>query len=421
MNLDFFIEQKQTVNQKFIHMVNLLQMNRQELLVYLEEQSMDNPLLEIDESIYQYMPSDVQEDWMEQLEDKKESLSEIFIQQLILEDYTLLEKAVIKDIIYSLDENGFLNDDIGEIAKRNQADFELVNRCLEKIQSLEPAGIGAVDLKDCLLIQLKRMTERNELAEKIVENYLELVAKNHLTRISRETKTSISHVKKACQIIKSLNPKPMNGCYKEENIKYILPDFVVTKEDGNLKIEFADQTENLVKIQRLYVGMKEIPQEAKTYISTKTQQAEEVIRMIQNRKITLQRIMTEIISYQSQFFLEGQKKLKALTMQEIANYLEIHESTVSRAVNGKYFQCEWGIFPVKYLFAKAITGNLSITEIIKDEIGQLIHQEDKKKPFSDQKLQELLTQRGYKISRRTVAKYRMQMNIKDATGRKNEI
>ena len=123
MNLDFFIEQKQTVNQKFIHMVNLLQMNRQELLVYLEEQSMDNPLLEIDESIYQYMPSDVQEDWMEQLEDKKESLSEIFIQQLILEDYTLLEKAVIKDIIYSLDENGFLNDDIGEIAKRNQAEF----------------------------------------------------------------------------------------------------------------------------------------------------------------------------------------------------------------------------------------------------------------------------------------------------------
>lgn len=418
MNLNFSIEQKQTVNQKFIHMVNLLQMNRQELLVYLEEQSMDNPLLEVDESIYQYMPSDIQEDWMEQLEDKKESLSEVLRQQLILEDYTALEETVTKDIIYSLDENGFLGDDISEIAKRNQVNSNLVKHCLEKIQSLEPAGIGAVDLKDCLMIQLNRLPKRNLLAENIVENYLELVAKNHLPRIARETKTSVARVKNACEIIKSLNPKPVNGCYKEENIKYILPDFLVKQTDGNLKIEFADHTENLVKIHKLYFQTEEIPQDAKSYIYTKTRQAEEVIRTIQNRKVTLQNIMTEIVACQSEFFFEGQKKLKTLKMHEIAHRLKIHESTVSRAVNGKYFQYEWGVFPVKYLFAKAISGNLSTTEIVKDQIKQLIHQEDKKNPLSDQKLQELLTQDGHKISRRTVAKYRMQMNIRDASGRK---
>lgn len=418
MNFNFSIEQKQTVNQKFIHMVNLLQMNRQELLVYLEEQSMDNPLLEVDESIYQYMPSEIQEDWLEQLEDKKESLSEVLIQQLILEDYTVLEEKVTKDIIYSLDENGFLGDDILEIAKRNQVDSKLVIHCLEKIQSLEPAGIGAVDLKDCLMIQLNRLPKRNILAENIVENYLELVAKNHLQRIARETKTSVARVKNACEIIKSLNPKPVNGCYKEENIKFILPDFLVKQINGNLKIEFADHTENLVRIQKLCFQTEEIPQDVKSYIYTKTRQAEEVIRTIQNRKVTLQNIMTEIVICQSEFFFEGQKKLKALTMQEIAQRLEIHESTVSRAVNGKYFQCEWGVFPVKYLFAKAISGNLSTTEIVKDQIKQLIHQEDKRNPLSDQKLQELLTQDGHKISRRTVAKYRMQMNIRDASGRK---
>lgn len=419
MNLNFSMEQKQTVNQKFIHMVSLLQMNRQELLAYLEEQCMENPLLDVDESIYRYMPSNVQEDWLEQLEDKKESLSEVLMQQLILENYTESEEAVIQDIIYSLNENGFLNDDICEIAKRNQADVHLVKSCLKKIQSLEPAGVGAVNLKDCLLIQLKRMPERNVLAEKIVENYLELVAKNHLPRIAKETRTSISQVENACKVIKNLNPKPVNGFYTEENVKYILPDFIVRQIDGNLKIEFADHIENVVKIQELHFGLEDIPQEAKAYVRVKTGQAKEIIRIIHNRNLTLQKIMKEIVSYQSEFFIKGQKELKTLTMQEIADRLDIHESTVSRAVNGKYFQCEWGVFPVKYLFAKTISGNVSTTEMIKEQIQQLIHQENKKKPFSDQKLADLLLKAGYKISRRTVAKYRMQMNIKDASGRKN--
>lgn len=419
MSLTFTIEQKQTISQGLIHMVNLLQMNRQDLLVYLEEQSMENPLLEVDDAIYSYMPSESEENWIEQLEGRKESLRDDLMEQLMLESHDPEEMRVLENMIYSLDENGFLREAAPEIAKRCEATEKMVQTCRKKIQDLEPAGIGAGDLKECLMIQLRRLPRRNPAAEEIVENYLDLVAKNHISSIARKMGCSVAPVRKACALIQSLNPRPVNGFYEEENIKYILPDFMIWRKGNGLVIEAADRSQDFVGVSRLYLEMESLSPDDASYIREKTKEAEEVIRMLGNRKQTLQKVMETITERQKRFFMEGQKQLKPLSMKDVADQMGIHESTVSRAVSGKYFQCEWGVFPLKYLFVRGTAKDQASVDEIKERLRQLIDQEDKKKPWSDMKLQRLLTEEGYKISRRTVAKYRAQMNLKDASGRKN--
>lgn len=419
MSLTFTIEQKQTISQGLIHMVNLLQMNRQDLLVYLEEQSMENPLLEVDDAIYSYMPSESEENWIEQLEGRKESLRDDLMEQLMLESHDPEEMRVLENMIYSLDENGFLREAAPEIAKRCETTEKMVQTCRKKIQDLEPAGIGAGDLKECLMIQLRRLPRRNPAAEEIVENYLDLVAKNHISSIARKMGCSVAPVRKACALIQSLNPRPVNGFYEEENIKYILPDFMIWRKGNGLVIEAADRSQDFVGVSRLYLEMESLSPDDASYIREKTKEAEEVIRMLGNRKQTLQKVMETITERQKRFFMEGQKQLKPLSMKDVADQMGIHESTVSRAVSGKYFQCEWGVFPLKYLFVRGTAKDQASVDEIKERLRQLIDQEDKKKPWSDMKLQRLLTEEGYKISRRTVAKYRAQMNLKDASGRKN--
>lgn len=419
MSLTFTIEQKQTISQGLIHMVNLLQMNRQDLLVYLEEQSMENPLLEVDDAIYSYMPSESEENWIEQLEGRKESLRDDLMEQLMLESHDPEEMRVLENMIYSLDENGFLREAAPEIAKRCETTEKMVQTCRKKIQDLEPAGIGAGNLKECLMIQLRRLPRRNPAAEEIVENYLDLVAKNHISSIARKMGCSVAPVRKACALIQSLNPRPVNGFYEEENIKYILPDFMIWRKGNGLVIEAADRSQDFVGVSRLYLEMESLSPDDASYIREKTKEAEEVIRMLGNRKQTLQKVMETITERQKRFFMEGQKQLKPLSMKDVADQMGIHESTVSRAVSGKYFQCEWGVFPLKYLFVRGTAKDQASVDEIKERLRQLIDQEDKKKPWSDMKLQRLLTEEGYKISRRTVAKYRAQMNLKDASGRKN--
>ena len=419
MSLTFTIEQKQTISQGLIHMVNLLQMNRQDLLVYLEEQSMENPLLEVDDAIYSYMPSESEENWIEQLEGRKESLRDDLMEQLMLESHDPEEMRVLENMIYSLDENGFLREAAPEIAKRCETTEKMVQTCRKKIQDLEPAGIGAGNLKECLMIQLRRLPRRNPAAEEIVENYLDLVAKNHISSIARKMGCSVAPVRKACALIQSLNPRPVNGFYEEENIKYILPDFMIWRKGNGLVIEAADRSQDFVGVSRLYLEMESLSPDDASYIREKTKEAEEVIRMLGNRKQTLQKVMETITERQKRFFMEGQKQLKPLSMKDVADQMGIHESTVSRAVSGKYFQCEWGVFPLKYLFVRGTAKDQASVDEIKVRPRRLIDQEDKKKPWSDMKLQRLLTEEGYKISRRTVAKYRAQMNLKDASGRKN--
>lgn len=419
MSLTFTIEQKQTISQGLIHMVNLLQMNRQDLLVYLEEQSMENPLLEVDDAIYSYMPSESEENWIEQLEGRKESLRDDLMEQLMLESHDPEEMRVLENMIYSLDGNGFLREAAPEIAKRCETTEKMVQTCRKKIQDLEPAGIGAGNLKECLMIQLRRLPRRNPAAEEIVENYLDLVAKNHISSIARKMGCSVAPVRKACALIQSLNPRPVNGFYEEENIKYILPDFMIWRKGNGLVIEAADRSQDFVGVSRLYLEMESLSPDDASYIREKTKEAEEVIRMLGNRKQTLQKVMETITERQKRFFMEGQKQLKPLSMKDVADQMGIHESTVSRAVSGKYFQCEWGVFPLKYLFVRGTAKDQASVDEIKERLRRLIDQEDKKKPWSDMKLQRLLTEEGYKISRRTVAKYRAQMNLKDTSGRKN--
>ena len=342
VELRFTTKQNQKVNQNLIHMVGMLQMNRQELLRYLEEQSMENPLLEVDDSILQYLPSEKEADWMEQLEDTKKSFADELLGQLILEKMTAEETLTINNIIYNLDERGYFPEDPAAIAMRIQIGEETVRKCLSMIKELEPAGTGAFDLKECLLIQLERKQKKNRITESIVKNYLELLAKNHLTQIADKLDCKIEEVKEACAVIKTLNPRPANGWNVNGHLKYILPDFVVSLENGGIHIEFMDATKDIVRVQKMELDLEHADSKDLKYIKEKGKAAEKIVIMVKKRKDTLQKIMGKIVQRQEDFFWNGAKKIRALTMAEIANELEIHESTVSRAVNGKYFQCKWG-------------------------------------------------------------------------------
>ena len=421
MDLTFKTEQRQTANQSLIHKVQLLQMNRQDLLAYLEEQSMENPLLEIDDAIYQYMPANSAEDnWIEQLKDTRQTVADELMRQVRMEEHSHLEMKVMEEIIFSLDENGFFQEETRRIAQRCKVTEQFANDCWQKVKDLEPEGIGAANLQECLLIQLEKKKDRDQIAEEIVKNHLELLAKNHVAAIAKKVGCSKARAQEACQLIQTLQPKPANQISASaEHVGYILPDFIIDRKGENLSIHYADHSMDYLRISNMYRDLPNLEAEEEAYIRKKMREAGEVIRMVQSRQDTLKKVMQEIVAYQKGFFTDGQKALKKLSMKEIAQTLGIHESTVSRAVKGKYFQCEWGVFAIKYLFAKGISKKQPVSEAVKTRIKELVGEEDKKKPLSDQKLQQILTEEGYKISRRTVAKYRMQMNIKDASGRKN--
>lgn len=419
VNQTFTVKQKQKVNQNLIQMVGILQMNRQELLDFLREQESENPLLEVSDMVQQSAMSDREDDWMEQLEGKQETFSDVLLEQLLLEPISSIERQVINDIIYNLDERGFFVENISNIAKRNQVDEKFLDQCLKKIQQLEPAGVGAHNLEECLLIQMKRNGEKNLIAEQIIRDYLELVAKNHLSKIASSLNCKLEEVKEACNIIRQLNPKPSNGWTVNENLKYILPDFQIVAAEDEIQIEFMDSSNDIVKIQEPDVDISYLSDDVQKYLLSKRKQAEQVIQMVQNRKNTLYKIMVEIVRYQKEFFIHGVKYIKPLRMQTLAEKLGIHESTVSRGIKGKYFQCQWGVFPISFLFAKVSSQNKNVTISIKDRIKEVIEAEDKTKPLSDAKIQLKLAEEGCAISRRTVAKYRMQIGILDASGRKS--
>lgn len=434
--------EQQTISQQMIQSAEILQMDCDELEAYVENLMLENPLVELLEKNDRYeLRKEVQrrtnsED-NEDLKDldkwnfsmKEKSLHEYVKSQLISEIQSPKDKKIIEYLICCLNEKGYLEieeDDIYKHLDIEQKDYE---NYVKILQTAEPTGIGARDLRECLLLQLDKRSQGNlkqkehDNARRIVSECLEELSKNLLKQISIKLNMTIDDVNSGIHIIRELNPKPGNGFYVRENLKYIHPEVIVVKFKDYFEVILSENFQREIVINNYYASMlnEDCEKETKLYIGEKKRQAEWVGKCIQQRNKTLLRVAKVIVEQQRIFFEKGQGFLKPLRMIDVAELLDIHEATVSRAVKNKYLQCYQGVYPLNYFFAKQFGAGDNVPEDMKAIIKEIISNENKREPLSDQKIETMMLNKGLRISRRTVAKYRQELGIKNAEGRREYI
>ena len=454
MELSLKAEQKQILSQKMIQSAEILQMTAAQLEEYLNEQELENPVLELTEKepekfdrgelekyqwicahdeqnryLYQKVeaPEDDLPEWNMDLSEP-ENLRDHLWSQLVTGSYEPKQEAALQYMLESLDARGYFTDSLEEAAERCHVSLKEAGELLGMIQELEPYGVGARNLEECLCLQLRRQGRLTPELEDFICHHLEKMAKNQLPAIAKAMGISLNTVKQYCAIVKTLDPKPVARFSDVRQLSYIIPDVVIVKFKGHFDVLLNESLYPDISLNQEYVSMcaKQEDPEVKKYLLDKIHQAEWIKQCIAQRNVTLFSVVKEILSCQEEFFLYGKNYLKPLRMRDVAESLEIHESTVSRAVRQKYLQCTWGIFPLSHFFAKAACTDESAPQVqteatasdVKRALAELVAAEDHKKPYSDRVLAEQLGSQGFVISRRTVAKYREQLGIPGAAGRR---
>jgi RNA polymerase sigma-54 factor len=370
-----------------------------------------------------------------------ETFHEYLLKQLgLLESDERLE-TIGKQLIGSIGDDGYLRRDMESImddlafSQNIIATKEEIEEVLSQIQEFDPPGIGATNLRECLLLQLERKDAHPEtlLAYRILDEYFEEFSKKHYEKLKRRMKITDGELKGAVDEILKLNPKPGGSFGGSSKIhQYIVPDFIIENINGELELRMARGNTPELKISNHFKEMirdfkntkkKEKKQkEAMLFIKQKIDSAKWFIDAIKQRQQTLYNTMHTIMKYQYDFFLTGDEtNLKPMILKDIADIIHMDISTVSRVSNSKYVQTEFGTFPLKYFFSESLTtesGEEVSTREVKRILIEMIEGENKKKPLSDQKLMEFLKEKGYNIARRTVAKYREQLDIPVARLRK---
>jgi len=327
-------------------------------------------------------------------------------------------------IIESLDHRGYLNSSFEEISYETGVNSDCIEYCVNIVQNFRPNGIGARNLNECLKIQLKNKGITDENLDSIIDNHLEQIATNKLKEISKKLKIDINMIQRYCNIIKSLEPKPSRGFYTGEDTKFVLPEAYIRKIGDEYIILLNDNLLPRLYINNMYKDIitTEENNDTKEYLKEKLNSAVLLIKGIQQRQNTVYNILKCIIDLQNDCFNNGLSNLKPMTLKDVAFSIGIHESTVSRAIKDKYICAPFGMVKIKDLFSKGITlikeDNKISTLKIKEEIKRIIQDEDKTKPLSDQQICEMLSSKGMMISRRTVVKYREEMDIKSSSIRK---
>ncbi len=430
--------------------IQILQYSAADLLQYIEEQTMENPVLEKEDPVpkgEEDNPSQELERWIsyiskgpsysgpkryseekestiERVAQDSESLTDILEEQLL--DYPLDPdaKRVCLYLIGNLDEKGYLDVEAGEVCKRFRISEEKLERCLTVLHSMDPAGIGARSLSECIEIQLLRKENPNPLAVEIARRFLPEVAEGRLRKIAHALGTGVLEVQAAVDEIKKCNPRPGAG-FTDPSPRYVRPDVVVEKVDGKYVIILNDSDFPRLTINSRYqqlLAQKDLyGEEAASYLKNWMQSALWLVKGIEQRRDTIYRVAETIVAKQHDFFEKGSDYLKPLTLREVAEEVGLHESTVSRATQHKYIQTPRGLFPFKFFFPSGLateTGDDLSQKTVKNKIRHLIAEEKKENPLSDQKISDRLRMEGIRISRRTVAKYREEMGIPSSNARK---
>ncbi|MDZ4815038.1 MAG: RNA polymerase factor sigma-54 [Verrucomicrobiota bacterium] len=344
-----------------------------------------------------------------------ESLEQHLLNQLKFSDLPKQQIKIAELIIGNIDERGFLTVPLEEISTTSGVLVEKLEKLLETIQSFHPVGVGARDLRECLLIQLNRLGKSESLEAAIVSKFINELSNKRLPEIGRALGIDVSEIQKAATFISTLSPRP-GAMFTADPNQYIVPDVEIRKVDGDYVILLNDEQVPHLRISNTYKDLMASNDKAdvKNYIRDKIRAGKFLIKSIHQRQQTIQNIAREILNKQKEFFEKGISQLKPLTMAQIAEIVGVHETTVSRAIANKYIQTPQGIFEMKYFFTPGFTsetGESISNSSIKDAINDLIKNENHKQPLSDQEIVQILLERGIHIARRTVAKYRQELGI----------
>lgn len=447
MELKFEMQtvQKALLTQTQIQSLEILTLDSSQLRDFMQNEYLENPLLEYTgNQDGAYGPDDISSRYEHTItygktyeeiiedDDKRrkdlpsadsDQIRRMLLEQLPSEKLTERQTYLLNYLIDSLDETGFFTMPLDEVAEKAHASLNEVKTALHSLQQLEPHGIFAANLRECLLIQLDFAGMRDTDTWRIADGWLEEVAKGKISVISRALSLSTAQVRKCIEQIAHLNPRPMNALASGGEKQYTIPDILLKRENGNWNIELNDHWIEDYRINDYYVRLMEESkdQELTSYFAGKLERIRFIQQCIEQRRQTILRIMQAVADRQTAFF-DGQTSPVPMTMASLADELTLHPSTVSRAVKGKYVQCSQGTIALRSLFSSAVseTGETDAVNAaaIKELIRQIIEHEDKKAPLSDQKILDLLKEKNVSISRRAVAQYRENLGIKSSYDRR---
>ena len=365
--------------------------------------------------------------WSAADEERRNFLFESRVSRATLRDFILEQAAgfpekelpLVELIAGSLDEDGYLRTSVSELAEGAGVSEKQLERVLEKIRLFEPAGVGASDLADCLLLQLARRGEGNSLAARILGHHLQQLARHRYEEIAKELRVPIQDVTAAARLIASLEPKPGRP-FAESDEQGVIPDLIVipdTQGVGGFLVRLNDEELPRLKINNEYKDLlagRGENEELLLYLREKIRGARFFMRSLEQRQQTLLAIGNQIVSRQEEFFLHGASALKPLIMAQVADAVGVHVTTVSRAVSGKYMETPQGLFEMRYFFTPGFQnsdGSSVSNETVKAAIREMVDGESVRSPLSDQEIVDTLEGRGLKVARRTIAKYREQLGI----------
>lgn len=435
--------------------LKILQLSSLELKEYVDQILLENPLIEIVEEEntgHSEERKDQEIDWEKYLRDNRENrnyevyngmreikedvslenmiahapnLHEHLLSQLGCLRLNFLEQKVGQYLIGNINPLGYLTVSIEQVAHDLRVSGNIIEKVLQYIQNFEPAGVGARDLRECLKIQLKQQNVFNEDLEQLIDQHLENLGEGKYNKVAAAMNLSVQHVQELADIIKKLNPKPGASIGTDDSIRYISPDIFVERVGEEYVILLNERLTPRLTISQSYTSLYQregvTDDKTKNYVESKLNQALWVIRSIEQRKMTIYRIAQVLLKKQREFFDKGIKYLQPLTLKQVANELDIHESTVSRATTNKYMQTPHGIFELKFFFCtgyKTKTGDSASAESIKKMLQEIVKKEDPSQPYSDQELAEIMQKKGFSIARRTITKYRHELGILNRGQRK---
>ena len=365
--------------------------------------------------------SDSKRNFMEGALSRPESLHEHLLWQLSVQPIADEEYEIGRLLINNLDDNGFHIEKPETLVKQSQ--LPVLYNMIEMIQSFDPLGVCTSDFRESLIVQAKSAGDAPEHTLDALENHFPLLEKGKFERLAKEMNISEEEVREIVTFVKTLHPMP-GTLYSTENSRYVIPDVIVRIRDGDLVLVLNDEEIPVLGINSFFTKLQKNrseeeqrpPREVQKYVKNKIKDAQWFIRSIHQRNETLLKISKAIIEFQRDFFIRGPKYLKPLTLKDVADEVGVHETTVSRIANAKYMQTEWGVFEIKYFFSNSISGTGSTgsrfsKEGVKAMIKEILEQNTNGKKLSDQKISDELEKRGVNLARRTVTKYRKELDI----------
>ena len=439
------LRQELKLTPQLLQSMEVLQMNAQELLEYLNRVTEENPVLEQEDSAalrYSYEELRQKASWLDggvygatfthddaafpergAVDKETESLSSFLCDQLERKRLPKPLLALAKYMAELVDEDGYLAPEDLDGLTELKIPLSLISEALETLQSLDPAGVGARSLSECLLLQLARQEHVSPAVMDITARFLPELGKKHYGPICRELGLTMEEVRAAEKVISGLDPHPGRAFQPAEPTVYVRPDVFIVELDGELRAVLNEYYLPQISVSDYYVRLLRESDEPETrdYLRQKLQQAKWLLNSLERRGGTLRRCADAILEAQRPFFTGQTTALAPMSLSTLADTLGLHPSTISRAVRGKYLQCRQGTYPLRYFFSRAVTEQGPSRQAVQQKLLALLASEDPCHPLSDQRLCRLLAEDGMEVARRTVAKYRMELGVGSSAARKHRI